>query len=356
MKIGSPLGVRQADVTSPAPREVWQDLLKVDPEAVPYQTPEWLDCICQVGGFQDVSRLYEFQGGRQLILPLVRRRGLPTYLTSQASLPLSWGMGGLVGSENIHPDEIAAVFADLASLPVLRTSIRPNPRTGDVWAAARSPGVMSNPRLAHVIDLNGGWEQVWTKRFTKTGRNRIRKAERSGLVVERDTSGRLVPVFYDLLLRSFDRWASIQHEPRWMAQWRGRMRDPMRKFQKITATLEGACSIWVAWLDGQAAAASLVLQGANVNDSRGVMDKELAAPTCASHLIQSLAIEEACRAGCRYYHLGETGSSASLAHFKSSFGAQPYSYAEYYMERLPVTSINSRLKGLAKELIGFKDA
>jgi hypothetical protein len=120
--------------------------------------------------------------------------------------------------------------------------------------------------------------------------------------------------------------------------------------------LGDACRIWVAWLDREPAAAILVLQGANVNDARGAMNKELAAPTCANHLIQSLAIEEACSSGCRYYHMGETGPSASLAHYKSSFGAQPYPYAEYRLERLPITSINSRLFGLTKRLIGFKDA
>ncbi len=352
----SGLRAQPLHVTSPAPREVWQDLLKSDAEALPYQTPAWLDCICAMGGYEDASRLYEFSGSRQLVLPMVRRKGLPAALTTEASLPHSWGIGGLVARGTIHAEEVAAVFADLAGRSVPRTSIRPNPRAGETWAAAAPPGIVKVPRLAHVLDLEGGFERVWTKRFRSTARRNVRKAERAGLVVECDTSGKLVPVFYDLLRRSFDRWARQQHEPRPLARWRGRRRDPLRKFQVIARMLGEACRIWVAWLDGQAAAAIIVLQDANASYIRGAMDKELAGPTRANYVLHRLAIEDACRAGCRYYHMGESGESASLAYFKSRFGATAYPYAEYRLERLPITSVDDRLRGLVKRLIGFKDA
>jgi hypothetical protein len=343
-------------VTSPAPREVWQDLLKSDREALPDQTPAWLDCICKMGGYEDASRLYQTPEGRQLILPMVRRRGLPAALTTEASLPHAWGIGGLVASGTISAEEVVAVFADLAGRSVLRTCIRPNPLVAETWASAQPPGVIAVPRLAHVLDLEGGFEGVWTKRFSSNTRRKMRKAERSGLVVECDTSGRLVPVFYDLLQRSFDRWARQQREPRALARWRGRRRDPLHKFQTIAQMLGDACHIWVACLDRQPAAAILVLQGANAHYTRGAMNKELAGPTFANYLLHRLAIKDACRAGCRYYHMGESGSSASLAHFKTRFGARAYPYAEYRLERLPITSVDAQLRRLVKRLIGFKDA
>jgi Acetyltransferase (GNAT) domain len=343
-------------VTSPAPREVWQEVLKADAQTLVFQTPAWLDCICALGGYEDASRLYETPGGRRLVLPMVRRKGLPEALTSQASLPLGWGIGGLVAPGPIEAEDVAAVFADLAGRAVLRTSLRPNPLDAQVWAAARPPGVIAVPRLAHVLDLEGGFERVWAKRFASETRTAVRKAERSGLVVACDTSGRLVPDFYDLFRLSIDRWARRQHEPRPLARWRGRRRDPLRKFQLVAQALGAASRLWVAWHDGRPAAAILVLQGANASYTRGVMDKELAGPTQANVLLHRLAIEEACRAGCRYYHMGESGPSPSLAQFKRRFGANAYGYAEYRLERLPITSVDAHLRGLVKRLIGFKDA
>jgi CelD/BcsL family acetyltransferase involved in cellulose biosynthesis len=309
-----------------------------------------------MGGYEDASRLYETSGGRRLVLPMVRRRGLPASLADEASPPSSWGIGGLVASGTIHAKEVAAVFADLAGRSVLRVSIRPNPLAGETWAAAAPPKVIAIPRLAHVLDLDGGFERVWTKRFSSMARRNVRKAERARLVVECDTSGKLVPVFYDLFRQSLDRWAGQQHEPLLLARWRGRRRDPLQKFQIIAQTLGDACRIWVAWLAGQPAAVILVLQGANAHYTRGAMNKELAGPTRANYLLHQLAIEDACRAGCRYYHMGESGSSASLAFFKSRFGAMAYPYAEYRLERFPITSVDGWLRGLVKQLIRFKDA
>jgi hypothetical protein len=176
------------------------------------------------------------------------------------------------------------------------------------------------------------------------------------LDVEFDTTGRLLPIFYDLFEKSLVRWAGQQNEPLWLARWRGRRRDSLHKFQTIAKMLGTACKVWVAWYQGQPAAASIVLQHHNVNDSRGVIDKELSPLTGANELLQKLTIEDACNAGCRYYHLGESGGSESLAYFKGRFGAIGYPYAEYHLERLPLTKWDGQMRGLVKQMIGFKDA
>src|SRR3954468_22045023 len=61
-------------VTTPAPRDVWTQLQADDAAAPPFQSPAWTDCVVQVGGGRDVSRLYELADGRQLVLPLVRTK------------------------------------------------------------------------------------------------------------------------------------------------------------------------------------------------------------------------------------------------------------------------------------------
>ena len=192
-------------VTSPAPRDVWEEIVKSDPKALVDRTPAWVDCVCAAGAYEDASCLYESSTGRRLVLPMARRRHLPTPLTTQASLP-SGDMGGLIAPGGVRPEEVAAVFADRSGRPFLRTSILPNALAGELWAAASPPGVMWIPRLAHVVDLEGGFERVFAKRFSRQKRTNVGKAERAGLVVECDTTGKLVPVFYDLMRLSFDRW------------------------------------------------------------------------------------------------------------------------------------------------------
>jgi hypothetical protein len=348
-----PPGLR---VTSPAPRGAWRELLAADADGLVTQSPEWLDALCAGGSYEDASRLYETDRGTRLVLPMVRRRGpWPFGLAPLASMPHAWGMGGFLADRRATQEDVAAIVADLASSSALRTKIRPNPLHDDDWRHARSWGAVAIPRCAHVVDLRGGVDEVW-RGFRSHGRQGVRRAERSGLDVECDATGRLVPVFYELLQLSIERWASQQHEPLALARWRGRRRDPLEKFVRWAAALGDAMRVWVAWKDGSPAASIIVLQGANANDTRGAMNKELAGPTSANDLLEWLAIQDACRAGCRWFHLGESGSSPTLSRYKEKFGARPVSYSEYMFERLPLARADTLSRGLVKRVLRFRDA
>jgi hypothetical protein len=337
-------------------REVWESLLTEDPGALVTQTPNWVDCLCATGAYTDATVAWEAPDGHRFVLPLVRRRGLPQVLALAGSMPGGWGMGGLLGSRPANADDVTVAFAALKRAKFLRVDVRPNPLTAAAWSAGSPPGVVAVPRLAHVLDLDGGFDRVWTQSFKSDTRNRIRKAEHAGLVVECDTTGRLIPIFYGLFRKSIDRWAEHQHEPRMLARWRNQRRDPVAKLQLIARTLGDGCRTWVAWHGDDPAAAILVLQGGNVSYTRGAMDERLAGQTRANYLLHKLAIEDACRSGCRAYHMGESGPSTSLALFKTRFGARAHPYAEYYLERLPLTAADRAARRLVKRLIRFQDA
>ncbi|MGH9188122.1 MAG: hypothetical protein ACRD0U_20310, partial [Acidimicrobiales bacterium] len=247
------------DVRAPAPRDVWWQLLRADPHALPSQSPDWIDCLCEVGGYEDASRLYTSADGHQVVLPLVRRSYTPVGPSVLESMPAGWGFGGLVAPGGVTPAAVATVFDDLLKQPALRVHIRPNPLHAAAWQTAACPGrrraVTTVPCCAHVLDLAGGFEHIWRHRFRSTVRNQVRRAERMGVVVETDSSGRLVPVFHALLVQSFDRWARLQHEPPWLGRYRGHRRDPLGKFQVMAARLGEALRVSVAWHDGRPVAA-----------------------------------------------------------------------------------------------------
>ncbi len=346
----------EVSVVTPAPRDVWQQLMRSDPEALPYQSPQWMDGLCASGAFQDASRFYVMPDGRRFLLPLAQRAGRPAWMATAGSLPSSWGMGGVLGDTAPSTEDLRIICDDIEALPYLQTRLRPNPRQGYLWETAAGQSIGRVERVSHVLSLEGGFDHVWSKVFTGSARSAVRKAERVGVVVEQDRTGRLLPVFHQLLELSFDRWAQKQHEPRLLSRLRGNARDPLEKFQLIAKHMAEACCVWVAWVDKAPAAAILVFQDSNANYSRGAMNPELAGTTRANNLLQKLAIEEACRAGCRYYHMGETGNSRSLAQFKASFGAVPVHYHEYTFERLPLSRIDRALRSAVKGAIGFKDA
>jgi hypothetical protein len=331
-------------VSSPAPRDVWIDVAKADPDALPFSTPAWTDAICSAGGYADASRLYRTADGHWLVLPLVRRVRLPI----QASMPDRWGSGGLICTRPLRPDDVTAVLDDVRRGSAASTAIRPNPVVDRAWSQAAHPGAMRIPRLSHVLDLEGGMEAVWTKRISTSTRTKLRRAARSGVVVERETGRRAVDTFYEVYLAWLAQRARERRMPLRLALWRGRRREPFAKFGAVADVLGDGSRIWVARRDGRPAAVAIILvHGTNAVYWRSASDRELVGSTRANDLLQQRAIEDACALGCLTYHMGESGGVRSLMHFKERFGAKPFAYAEYRLERLPLARAQRAARGMA---------
>jgi Acetyltransferase (GNAT) domain len=341
-------------VASPAPREVWDRVIASDPHALPSQTPQWLAAICSVTGMEDASRLYETADGRLLVLPLLRRGVLGVPLV-EASLPYGWGPGGIVAEGGLLAEDVQTVFADLAGRRVPRVTVRPGPLVATTWEKATPPAVR-RPLMAQTLDLRAGFADVWRACFKSDTRTRVRRAERSGVVVQCDDTGRLVPVFQELYRTSVARWARRDGQPLLLARWRAARQEPDSKLRTVSAAMGTSCRVYAASVGGRPAAAIVVLFGpTSAVYWRGAMDKEVAGKSYANYLLHCTAIKDACAAGCSAYHMGDSAPGSDLARFKSRFGAEEFSYASYRVERLPVTPVTDAARGaLVRTLRGWR--
>jgi len=205
-----------------------------------------------------------------------------------------------------------------------------------------------------VIDLRAGLDAVRGGLHKSTRRN-VGKGEKAGLEVTNTATPDHVRAYYRLFELSLLRWADHSREPRALALWRGRRRDPVEKLHRMAEVLGDRFRLWLAWEDGQAIAGAVVLLGNSAHYTRGAIDRERAAPTRASFLLEWRAIEEAVEAGCTSYHLGDTGTKESLARFKEGFGARSVAYSDLRLERLPFTRADVALRSGVKRAIGFRD-
>lgn len=340
-------------VVSPAPRDRWQSLMASDTAALPEQAPEWVDALVAGSRHRDASRLYSFPDGREVVLPLVGRRGVAGIGGWLQSYPHGWGMGGLIGAE-ADTDMARAILRDLRSLGNQRIAIRPDPRRWTAWADALDDHVLRIPRRAHVVDLDGGAEAVWS-RMSKSARRGVRNAERVGVRIESGRSDALLREYYSLFLLSVDRWAAQQHEPRALAHARAQLRDPFAKLQSMSEHLGKNFVVTLAYVDDKPAAGSISLFAGTAHDTRSAMDREMVGSSGAGDLVQWSTLKLACERGCTAYHLGESGQSVKLSQFKEKFGARPYDYAEMRIERLPWTRADLALRSGVKRLLGFRD-
>jgi len=346
------------EVTSPVPRETWSSLVGADRRAVVSQSLAWHDCVCADPKVVDVSRLYEFQDGHQIILPMVRHAKVPLRLDTQSSWPKAWGVAGPITPHGpVVAEEARAVLGDVARTGSLATTIHFRHDLEPGWVE-EAQGFDVSDHTVHILDLDGGFAQVWDRRFRNSTRKNIRRAERSGLDIEVDRSGRLFPVYLELLEHEITKWARQQHEPLTLARWRNRRANSLEKLNLVTRYFGTSCATWVAYRQGEPIAAMIVLHsGAYAKRWKSAINVDAARPMpAASALLNRLAIEDACNAGLRRFDMGEARPGSSLASFKMQFGAQPFMAHRIRAERLPVHAGMDRIRHLAKRVLRFQEA
>lgn len=349
-------GTSHVAVNCPVPRAAWESIFGSDPGAVVTQSLAWRDAVFADRRYQDVSRLYEFPSGRQVVLPLARRRPSPSWGALTGSWPHEWGVGGpLVGGGRVSPAEASAVLGDVARPGTLVADIQLRTGAGDAWLTG-APQFQVAGYAGHVLDLAGGFSQVWTHRFKGAARTAVRKAERCGLEVEVDRTGRLLPVFYDLYEKSIQRWAAMQNEPLRLTRWRTMRATPPRMLAAVSEHFGKACGVWVARSNGVPVAAIIVLEaGTHAKYWRGAMDKELATPVRANEFLHQLAIEKACEDGYRCYEMGQSRPGSPLAAFKEKLGATVHPGCILHAERLPIQKAARASRSAVKRVIRFRD-
>ena len=318
------------EMASPAPRDIWLGVLRDDPGATALQTPEYVDAVASATGGTDVSRFYQLRDGRQLVLPLVRRR-------SRSGLPLDagyaggYGHGGMLATGGLLAEDVRTVVQDLRERSV-RLRIGGAHHTSEQWSAGVQPGVTEERRCAEVIELDqdyaGDIGAFRTAQFRPETRQKLSRAVRLGVEVEKGTGSRLIPVFYDIHRARVER-VIPRSEPLSVP---GRRAEPYEMFATVAAMTGEACRVFIAWYRGRPIAASILLvhgQHATVWGSYSI--RELAAPMTAKLLTQVTAIEDAVSSGCRFIDLGPSGD-VELEHDKNSLGASPRSVVDLRIE------------------------
>jgi hypothetical protein len=322
-----------------------------DTNTLVFQTPVWTDSLTSLPEYEDASRLYETQDGRLLILPLIRRRAALSSLAAYGSMPDGWGMGGVISAQPVTTEDARQILADLSGLRGQKITLRPNPLTADIWNGRQAGRFKPVPRESHILDISGGFDTVWSERFPSATRTKIRKAEKAGLDIQVGKGGELLDTFYEVYMKWVEERASERRLPNAVERWIGRLREPRRKFDAAAQALGEAFQVWVARLENTPIAAAILLIGQHQAVYwRSASVKQLAGPSRANDLLQNHMIAEACAAGCRYYHMGESGGVESLKHFKTRFGAQPYPYPGYVQERLPLSRAGGVVGKVSKRI------
>lgn len=328
-------------------------MFQSDPDALVTQSLEWRDAVMAGGHFIDESRLYELPDGQQIIVPLARPRWQPRRAAYVSSWPRRWSVGGPVSRYGrIDPAHASFVLADVARLGALGSQIFLPYTAHANWLHAAGPSRVEEMSY-FVVDLSGGFAEIWAHRFRSSARNCIRRAERSHLDVEVDRTGKLLGTYRDLFERTLSARAAKQGVPMWLARRRFRQVNPV-SHEQLTAVARAfreRCVVWVARERGNPIAALIVLHaGSRALAWRSAKVHRPGTPVYATELLHRLAIEDACEKQLRFYDNTHATPGSPLATLKQKLGATMHPTRILTLDRPPLATMKEA-RGLPARLV-----
>jgi CelD/BcsL family acetyltransferase involved in cellulose biosynthesis len=205
----------------------------------------------------------------------------------------------------------------------------------DFHNRAPDDGAATETATTHILDLTGGFGAVWSGRFDKPRRRRVRRAEEQGVDVRPAAGDEDVRRFVDVYRQRLDAWhAASGHPERLFAEL-------------VTRGAGGRVRLFVATCAGEVVGGHLNLyHGRSVIAWYGMASArgdELNAGT----LLYARCIQDACDAGYADYNLGASLGKRSLVEYKESLGGVAYRYRIVRHRRLA-----GRLAGALRALGG----
>ena len=312
-----------------SPRE-WDRIVRQSKDESFFQTRTWANIMKDSYGFEIATRLYLFDDGAEVLLPLMKTFTRFGFFAEYVSMPLTYG--GFVSSSAIEKQKIEAIFDTFAANEAVVIGPRP------LFPLDCGQGVLRLNSYTHILQLDGGFEQVWNHRVKYKRRNRCRKAQEMGVEIVQDCSPEAFKEYYSIYLSAS--LAREQTSP-----------YPLALFEEIAGKPENI-KLWLAKLDKKTIAGSIAFY-----NHQGLLywSESTFAEFMHYHPADALVghiIEDACNHGFKYIDFG--GSAAAGGHElegvrfrKENFGAERVDYSSYRWEG-SLFRLGRRLSHLSK--------
>lgn len=298
------------------PREEWDEHLDRFPDATPFHTRDWLECLEEVRGANWIP-LGIFKGGKLVgLAPIFSlTRGFLKLLASPLTGWATPYLGPLCGEGELE-DALRALrcMASECRAAYLELTLLPGKDIGDI-------GFRKEIRTTYILDLEPDEGAMWKKLKGKC-RNMVRKAERSGVEIREVGSPGFFNTYWEM---AEEVYAKSRRPPAIPLKFFRRLWDRLRpkgKFKVLAAEHRGKSIAAAAFL--------LYRDTAYYWDGVSFIWAYSLAP---NNLLQWAFIRWAAKQGfSRYDMLG--ADIPGVARFKASFGPRLEAYSYLF---LPLT-------------------
>ena len=299
-------------------RNAWVRLLDSSADATVFHTWQWAEVLEQSFASMQ-AQFFVFEASREY------KCGFPAVVESRPpvrrflSMPFGSYGGMVTGSANEEDLEMLAEEVTKYCLGERMWHTEIADFSGALALSAFS-AFEAKETHAHILDLSGGFDHVWTKRFNKNIRKMVRQAKKKGVIVRPFSGEADVERYIALAEHTLKRRSGVTRE---LALYANCMK---------TMGPSGNAVGHLAWWEDKPVAGAIHLVGGGVamnwlsaSDSRYWHVRP-------NNIVVCRVIEEMCKRGLESYNFGSSPASATeLIRYKESWGAKGHRYTHRIM-------------------------
>lgn len=286
----------QVSVATPHDRPDWERFVTAHNPEAGYHAWDWRRVFTNAFGHDTVYLIARRRGAVEGVLPLVVIRSM-IFGNSLTSLPfLNYG-GVLADSEEAREALVASAGDEAQRRRCAHVELRHVER--------QLPAL---PCKQHKVSMRLPLGPALWEGLDRKVRNQIRKAEKSGLVVERGGAA-LVDDFYKVFARNMRDLGTPVYS--------------RRLFEEVLATFPEQAQLHVVRLNGQPIAAGLTYRTPSMVQLPWASSIREFNALCANVLLYWDAIQFAQAAGAASFDMGRSTPGEGTFKFKAQWGAEP---------------------------------
>jgi CelD/BcsL family acetyltransferase involved in cellulose biosynthesis len=280
-------------------------LAESSPNATFYHTGTWLGALADAYPRMALRVLVASRDGRAAAF-------LPYFETRRGFLRTLWSLpfgtyGGPAGDPDAAQELWREFRAQFSSPGVIDVGAI------DYGNSLDASGWEVEGLDTHVVDISGGFDQVWHERFDKPRRRRARRAEENGVRVRQGSGPEDVARFLDVYRERLDDWKTGRGHPEAL-------------FQALVARGGDRVRLYLAEHEGAVVGGHLNFYYKEAVVAWYGMTSVRAGDTQAGTLLYVVCMRDACAGGFRTYNLGASLGKRSLVEYKESLGGVAHRY------------------------------
>jgi CelD/BcsL family acetyltransferase involved in cellulose biosynthesis len=277
------------------------------PRATFYHTRVWLESLAAAYPRMALRCLLADDGGRV-------RGFMPFFVSRRGPFRAAWSLPfGTYGGPVSDAGDVDRALLDAYRRELSRPGMI---EAGwvDFHNSAPDTGTAAQAAVTHIVDLAGGFDTVWSERFDKPRRRRVRRAEEHGVEVRRARGEEDVHRFLDVYRQRLDAWKTGSGHPGELFLELVRRGGGNRAVLFVASHEDGVVGGHLNLYHRKS-----VIAWYGMASVRG---DELNAGT----LLYARCIRDACESGYADYNLGASLGKRSLIEYKESLGGVEYRY------------------------------